>query len=161
MEYRDRTQQYFQAQKLPIDIDEALRLDILGFYDDNLRRLRRKSSRCTYNQKRGEDYAKLIGSPKFQYMNQRKTAVRKKRKWKKTCMQDHVKNNETHTKTLKHRVDLFKSLAGEGPYLICVICNRCMYKKSVIQFKPLKYIAARAVFTSILSFDGLQYIFKT
>ena len=92
-------------------------------------------------------------------MNQRKTAVRKKRKWKKACMQGHVKNNETHTETLKHRVDLFKSLAGEG--YMYKICNRYMYKKSVIQFKPLKYIAARAVFTSILSFDGLQYIFKT
>ena len=35
-----------------------------------------------------------------------------------------------------------------------------MYKKSVIQFKPLKYIAVSAVFKSILSFDHFQYICK-
>ena len=36
-----------------------------------------------------------------------------------------------------------------------------MYKKLVIQFKPLKYIVTSRVFTSIFSFDGFQYICKT
>ena len=59
-------------------------------------------------------------------------------------MQDHSKNNETHRKILKHKLDQFKSLAIEGLCFICVICNRCVYKKLVIQFKPLKYTVTSA-----------------
>ena len=55
-----------------------MRLDVLALYDNNLRRLGRTSSQGTYNQKKMEDSAKLIESPKHQYMNYRKTAVRKK-----------------------------------------------------------------------------------
>ena len=78
------------------NVDEALRLDILALYDNNIRQLRTKYSRSTYDQKKREDYAKTIGTPKYQYMNQRKTAVRKKSIRKKNTMQDHSKNNETH-----------------------------------------------------------------
>lgn len=60
LQYKDRTQQYFQAQLVQIHVDQALRLDILALNDINLRRLRRTSSRRTDNQKRREGYAKLV-----------------------------------------------------------------------------------------------------
>ena len=48
-----------------------------------------------YNQKGREDYKKLIGSPKHQYMKHRKTIATKKEFNEKKCLQDHSKNNET------------------------------------------------------------------
>ena len=51
-------------------------------------------------------------------MNKRKTAEKRIRK---KCIQDYSKNNQACKKILKHRVDLFKSLAIEDPCFICVI----------------------------------------
>ena len=37
------------------------------------------------------------------------------------------------------RIEIFKNAIKEGPYYICVICNRCMYRKTVKCFDASKY----------------------
>ena len=37
------------------------------------------------------------------------------------------------------KVQKFKMLIQEGPFYICVVCNRCLYKRSVLRFNPEKY----------------------
>ena len=50
----------------------------------------------------------------------------------------------------------------EGPYYICVVCNRCLYKKSVISFKIENYGDGNAVsFSLVMSYDGHSYICRT
>ena len=93
---------------MQIHVDQALRLDILALNDNNLRRLRRTSSRRTDNQKRREGYAKLVRSRKHQYMKQRKTIVRKKKYMKKNECETiqkilrHIRNFKTGLNYLNH-----------------------------------------------------------
>ena len=42
-------------------------------------------------------------------------------------------DNFASSENLK-QVTLFKKSIREGPYFICVICNRCLYKRSIIRF---------------------------
>ena len=50
----------------------------------------------------------------------------------------------------------------EGPYYICIVSNRCMYKKSVKNFNALRYDVQYAyIFTNIKSFDLKFYICLT
>ena len=39
----------------------------------------------------------------------------------------------------KDRISAFKEAVKEGPYFVCVVCNRCMYKKSMKHFDANKY----------------------
>ena len=56
----------------------------------------------------------------------------------------------------------FKPQIKEMPYYICVVCNRCLYKKSVISFKIENYGDANAVlFSLVMSYDGHSYICRT
>ena len=44
------------------------------------------------------------------------------------------------------RVTAFKNSVKEGPYYICVVCNRCLYKKTVKNFDCGMYEAYYANF---------------
>ena len=57
-----------------------------------------------------------------------------------------VKGKDSKPKTLhmdsmqtESRMTFFKTAIKEGPYFICVVCNRGMYRKSVNHFDALKY----------------------
>ena len=38
------------------------------------------------------------------------------------------------------RVEIFKKKIQNGPHHICVVCNRCLYRQSVIQFDEHRYV---------------------
>ena len=54
----------------------------------------------------------------------------------------------------------FKKKITEGPYFICIVCNRLLYKKSVIRCIISKY-PCQAFFKIQPSFNGKEYICKT
>ena len=64
-------------------------------------------------------------------------------------------------KSVASNVDMFKKSIQEGPFFICIVCNRCLYRKSVLCFKREKYSTSDSVFCFVASFDGLFYICKT
>ena len=56
----------------------------------------------------------------------------------------------------------FRKKIFNGPCYICVICNRCLYRKSVVLFPPEKVTElAYEINTNIVSFDGKKYICQT
>ena len=57
-------------------------------------------------------------------------------------------------------IDQFKRKIREGPYFICTVCNRILYKKSVITCINKKY-PCQTYFNIQQSFDGKQYICNT
>ena len=61
-----------------------------------------------------------------------------------------------------NKIVLFKKLVQEGPYYICVVCNRCFYRRSVILYSQEK---VRLLDENSLNFvephKGHSYIFKT
>ena len=54
----------------------------------------------------------------------------------------------------------FKKKITEGPYFICIVRNRLLYKKSVTRCITSKY-PRQAFFRIQQSFDGKEYICKT
>ena len=46
---------------------------------------------------------------------------------------------EIHTDAMS-RINKFKELAKQGPFHVCIICNRCMYARSLIVFQIDKYV---------------------
>ena len=61
------------------------------------------------------------------------------------------------------RIQRFKELIMKGPYYICVVCNRCLYKRSVVVFKEDKYesLNSKFYFSHIQNFNRSQYICLT
>eukprot|EP00111_Clytia_hemisphaerica_P014081 TCONS_00041443-protein len=68
-----------------------------------------------------------------------------------------------HKDSMMRRVKTFKTDIRKGPFFICVICNRLMYRVSVILFNENKYHDVdEDVFSyRVLSFDNKEYICKT
>ena len=60
------------------------------------------------------------------------------------------------------RVTAFKAKIKDGPFYICVCCNRCLYLHSVKKFIANKYKFPIEIHCNIVqSFDGFYYICKT
>ena len=70
-------------------------------------------------------------------------------------------DNFASSKNLK-QVTLFNKLIREGPYLICVICNRCLYKISIARFDFNSYSSlVKELLHLVSSYDGRLYICRT
>ena len=54
-----------------------------------------------------------------------------------------------------------KARIKSGRFFICVVCNRCLYKKSVSSFKMQKYSVNEGIIFAVRSFDGNVYICET
>ena len=65
------------------------------------------------------------------------------------------------THSLDYYIEQFKRDIREGPYYICVVCNRLLYRKAVLEFKKDKYNCNSCLFTSVTSFNGNMYICNT
>ena len=61
------------------------------------------------------------------------------------------------------QIENFKKTINEGPFFICVCCNRCLYKRSVILFNEDRYLESGFCpeLQIISSFDNNFYICKT
>ena len=57
-------------------------------------------------------------------------------------------------------IEEFKKQVKAGPFYICCVCNRTLYKKSVIILQANKY-SSKDYFMIQNSFDGKEYICKT
>ena len=75
------------------------------------------------------------------------------------------KDSEIKSNVTPSRIKAFKTQILKGPFYICVICNRTLYKTSVLLFLESKYEASlcfRDVFSSrVQSFDNPEYICRT
>ena len=95
--------------------------------------------------KQREKYASIFGTP--QHENIKKT------------MRDHYATiSRSQNNIKKFRVEITK-----GPYFICVVCNRSLYRNSVFTFNETKYDVnvERFCYEKVNSYDGCQYICKT
>ena len=54
----------------------------------------------------------------------------------------------------------FQALIEQGPYYICRVCHRLLYRKSVVTLSLMAY-ELRDTITDILSFDNEKYTCKT
>ena len=64
-------------------------------------------------------------------------------------------------KITKVRIKNFKITVNNGPYYICVVCNRCLYRRSVVLFVQEKYEMPQENYffvARVESFDKREYI---
>ena len=67
-----------------------------------------------------------------------------------------------HVQSVGAKIIWFKKSTIDGPFYICVVCNRCLYKRSIIQFHEDKFEHLRSdMYTGVVSFDEEKYIRKT
>ena len=60
------------------------------------------------------------------------------------------------------RVSTFKKIIQSGPSFICIVCNRCLYRRSVTLFSENKHQEFESnMFNFICSHDNNFYICKT
>ena len=94
---------------------------------------------------RREKYANIFGTSEHESIKKR--------------MRDHY----TATSRTQNNIKTFRMEIEKGPYFICVVCNRCLYRKSVLKFNETKYDVNFESFCyeKVDSYDGCQYICKT
>ena len=50
----------------------------------------------------------------------------------------------------------------DGPYIICIVCNCCLYKRFVIDYKEEKYNKfVEGLYSDVKSFDEKLYVCRT
>ena len=123
--------------------------------------------------KRNRDqYSDIIGTPKHDAIKKRKLDSSHDRYSaiigtpqhiaRKQQMQSYDRNVKSITSNSKQRILKFTKQIQEGPYYVCVVCNRCHYFRSVILFKQEKYdIDIDQFYYEVSSVDGLLYICGT
>ena len=146
MQQRSQSHTYFQIQCVKINISiENRKLMVLS----NFQRKHRNAQR----------------------MNQRKVVRERSLNFKSSASNSIKRRGDPEKKSPKKlrkctsdssRVEIFKKKIQDGPYHICVVCNRCLYRRSVIHFDEHRYVyIVEGLNTEITPFDGLLYIGKT
>ena len=60
------------------------------------------------------------------------------------------------------KINTFKKKILDGPNSICIVCNCCLYIRSVIDFKEKKCnIFVEVLYTDVKSFDCKLYVRRT
>ena len=91
-----------------------------------------------------------------------RTCLRKERqKDKKRVNCNAFNKKKDKINSLDCCIQKFNAAVKEGPYYICVVCNRLLYYKSVHCFNADRYSFNSKVFTDVKSYDGKAYICKT
>ena len=101
----------------------------------------------------------------------RKNAEQEKESRSKRYQTEQLKKEESENLDLTSniqansikQIENFKKTINEGPFFICVCCNRCLYKRSVILFNEDRYLESGFCpeLQIISSFDNNFYICKT
>ena len=59
-----------------------------------------------------------------------------------------------HVQSVSSKITKFKKLITDGPFYICVVCNGCLYRRSVIQFHKDQFEHLISdMYTGVVSFD--------
>ena len=63
---------------------------------------------------------------------------------------------------MNDRVSSFHKAIQDGPYYVCIVCNRTLYRRTVQIFDISKYnISEIEVFSDVKNYDGEKYICTT
>ena len=119
------------------------------------------------NKQKKRNYDAMEPLIKAQYLNKKKQeycSMNPTKKQKIKCISDAAKISKKKANDVQHKLDhyisVFQNKIREGPYYICSVCHRILYRKTVMLLKENKYSVHR-LFTEIKSFDDKQYICRT
>ena len=122
------------------------------------------------NRKQIEYYTSLKISPQHSKLNMlkrqwsKRTHAQTKGSPKQTATinkRNGVKRRTLYESSFDRKVSNFKLLIKNGPFFICVICNRCLYRTSVICFNIEKYSVDENIIFMVKLYDDNYYICTT
>ena len=128
---------------------------------ETLKRNMRKTNKRTYE--------KMQGTKEHEILKQKKRETMKKAYKNMEGTEKHVlkkakmRDTSKQIRSVQNKVQHFKELIQNGPYYICVCCNRCLYKRSVVLFKEEKYsVDTEEIICDVIpSYDDNVYICLT
>ena len=128
---------------------------------ETLKAKMRKASKDSLNEIRGTKKHETIKAKWRKASNDHFNKIRgtkKHEKIKAKMRKVRRKYSNTHD-----RVQAFETIIQQGPYYICVCCNRCLYKRSTLLFAREKYPinTENIIANAVKSFDGNVYICLT
>ncbi|XP_028408493.1 uncharacterized protein LOC114531049 [Dendronephthya gigantea] len=104
-------------------------------------------------EKRAMNYQSMGATEKEAYREKCRTNA--KRRYHQTNSPQNAKKQHD----LHYYISMFHTRIKEGPYYVCSVCNRLLYRKSVKLLERKKYDSVpNSVFTIVTSFDGKEYI---
>ena len=111
--------------------------------------------------KKAEQYKTLDSDKKQQLLNKKAEQYKAMNTAKKqeVLAKHKEKYSSSKNKTVDSCIEDFRRKIQEGPYYICCICNKSLYKKSVSKLTRSAY-PSKDVFNVVLSFNGKEYICK-
>ena len=73
-----------------------------------------------------------------------------------------VRQTNRHDGSTADSIKRFRDSIKAGPYFVCVICNRMLYRVSVTKCRTEKYpTVIQHIFTDVKSYDNTKYICHT
>ena len=78
----------------------------------------------------------------------------------KSEQKEHITTETVTDNTLDTCITCFLKKIREGPFHICSVCNRVLYKRTVVALNKSKY-GIQDLFTGKTSFDNKEYICQT
>ena len=100
-------------------------------------------------------YANFKSSPRHEEVNKARNNIREKSRAKRTL--NFGENNEVPK--FGSKVSALNKLINSGPYFICIVCNSCLYRRSVGLFNTYKFcVISDNVSSLVSSFDDNFYI---
>ena len=148
-------QSYFQLQFIHFSICRELQLDILSC----AKRVRR---RLTYQEKSTNLQSKRKETPAKVSMKNDLSKIELEFAASSTSQERMLREDNFASSENLKQVTLFKKFIREGPYFICVICIRCLYKRPIVRFDFNSYSSlVKELVHLVSSYDGRLYISRT
>ena len=123
--------------------------------------LKAKLVQQKHNKQRRKRYASMKHTPQQHLRRERFNKIRKQHR---AHLKDTVRAVSKTYKVKKPqcKVKLFKEHVQQGPYYVCVVCNRSLYLRSVLRYDESRYDPSLLnINTNIASFNGRLYICNT
>jgi len=155
--YFDQTtkNEQFEIQYISIEQPVEAEMDFSLIYSSKINRKRKATKQ--EQDKAQKRMATEANKEKSRNRNQSEVNKEKGRKRKaanKSKKNDFASNNDC--------ISAFQKAIQNGPYYVCNVCNRNLYKKTVKYFRESNYkLSLQHVFTNVVCFDSFAYICMT
>ena len=141
---------YFQIQFVSVNLSVDELVIIRSCQVSNFRRIKRQQRQAPK-----ENLNRNQHTQKRKRKKNNTRMAKKRARFQTSPRHEETKNTDGIRKRMKKafhsKVTVFKELINSEPYYKCVVCNRCLYRRSVATFKRGKFSAfSDKVFSSVL-----------
>ena len=114
------------------------------------------------NRRKADERKAVFGTAEHDQIKQKDKAWKQLNRKRKAELLNEKEAKKRKLHYFDENIKNFREKINEGPVFICVVCNRSLFRRSVILFKDEKYdLPCKLQLNFVLSFDGQYYVCKT